>query len=115
MRTAKNIVATAAWGWSAQVTAEFINVSTSVRRKYPWPRMKVRRALRSWLKFPILPITGELVLEALRLGERFQISHYDAQIVAAAKALGCATLYSEDLSDRQQYDGVTVVNPFRAR
>jgi predicted nucleic acid-binding protein len=42
------------------------------------------------------------------------ISYWDAAIVAAAKKLGCHTLYSEDLNDGQDYDGVTVVNPFNA-
>jgi predicted nucleic acid-binding protein len=37
----------------------------------------------------------------------------DAAIVAAAKRLGANTLFSEDLSDGQQYDGVKVVDPFR--
>lgn len=31
---------------------------------------------------------------------------------AAAKQMGCQTLYSEDLNHGQVYDGVTVVNPF---
>jgi len=35
-----------------------------------------------------------------------------AVIIAAAYELGCATLYSEDFSHGQDYDGVRVVNPF---
>ena len=38
----------------------------------------------------------------------------DAAIIAAARELGCQTVYSEDLNDGQTYDGVTVVNPFKA-
>ena len=59
------------------------------------------------------PVDGALVLEASRIGERYQISHFDAQIVAAAKRMECPTIFSEDLSDGQIYDGVKVVNPFR--
>jgi len=40
------------------------------------------------------------------------IRYYDAAIVAAARELGAGTLYSEDLSHGQEYDGVKVVNPF---
>ena len=44
--------------------------------------------------------------------ERFQISYWDAAILAAAKASGCEQLLSEDLNHGQDYDGVTVTNPF---
>ena len=33
-------------------------------------------------------------------------------ILAAAKQMGCRTVFSEDLNAGQDYDGVTVVNPF---
>jgi predicted nucleic acid-binding protein len=51
--------------------------------------------------------------EALRLCGRFQISYYDAAILAAAKQLGCKVVYFEDLNDGQDYDGVRLENPFR--
>jgi len=53
-------------------------------------------------------------MEAVELRQRFQISYWDAAIIAAAKQMGCPTLYSEDLNAGQEYDGVTVVNPFGA-
>ena len=34
-------------------------------------------------------------------------------VIAAARAMGCSTLYSEDLSHGRQIDGVRIVNPFR--
>jgi hypothetical protein len=44
----------------------------------------------------------------------FQLSYWDAAILAAAKQMGCRTVYSEDLNAGQNYDGVTVINPFAA-
>lgn len=44
---------------------------------------------------------------------RLQVSHWDSTIIAAAQELGCKTLYSEDLNDGQDDDGVRVLNPFR--
>jgi len=38
---------------------------------------------------------------------------YHAARVAAAQELGATTLYSEDFSDGQDYDGVRVINPFK--
>jgi predicted nucleic acid-binding protein len=40
------------------------------------------------------------------------ISYWDAAIIAAARQMGCQTLYTEDLNPGQIYDGVTVINPF---
>ena len=58
-------------------------------------------------------ITVELLLLAAGTKQRFQISYWDAAVIEAARALGCKTVLSEDLSDRQDYGGITVVNPFR--
>ena len=68
--------------------------------------------VKTWLHFPTASLTPSTVLNALDLRERFQISYWDAAIVAAAHELGCNSIYSEDLSDGQDYGGVTVVNPF---
>ncbi|MEZ5277060.1 MAG: PIN domain-containing protein [Opitutaceae bacterium] len=62
---------------------------------------------------PVQPITRELILSAIILRRRFRLSHWDSTIVAAARELGCHTLYSEDLNPGQDYDGVRVVNPFQ--
>ena len=36
----------------------------------------------------------------------------DTNIIAAAKAENCNIVYSEDLNDGQEVDGVKIVNPF---
>ncbi len=68
--------------------------------------------LQSLARIPVCPLTRELVMEAVDLRYRCQISYWDAAIIAAAKQMGCQTLFSEDLNPGQVYDGVTVVNPF---
>jgi predicted nucleic acid-binding protein len=49
---------------------------------------------------------------AIEKSERFEISYWDAAILAAAEALGAETVYSEDLNAGQRYGRVRVVNPF---
>jgi predicted nucleic acid-binding protein len=44
-------------------------------------------------RFQYGPISRDLVLEAIDLKQRFHISYWDAAIVAAAKQLGCATIF----------------------
>lgn len=49
----------------------------------------------------------------LDIAERYELSFYDALIVAAATLAGCRTLYSEDLQSGQRFDGGVIVrNPF---
>lgn len=54
----------------------------------------------------------EDVLDAIRLQIRYQVSFWDAMIIASAIQLGCLTLWSEDLNPGQTYDGVSVSSPF---
>jgi predicted nucleic acid-binding protein len=57
-------------------------------------------------------LDSNILLESLSARQRWQISYWDAQIITAARFLGCATVFSEDLNDGQSYDGVRVTNPF---
>lgn len=111
-RIARGLVQSADWAWSAQVAAEFIRASTSPRQPKPLTRAEARRWVETWMAFPMAAVDGTLVLDAMQIAERFQTSHFDAQIVAAAKRMGCTTLSSEDLNHGQDYGGVRVVNPF---
>src|SRR5437868_3297387 len=98
---------------SAQVLAEFYSVATS-KTKLNMTHEDAVLLLQSLARIPVCPITRELVMEAVELRQRYQISYWDAAIIAAAKQMGCQTVYSEDLNAGQNYDGVIVVNPFAA-
>jgi predicted nucleic acid-binding protein len=100
------------WGWSVQVAGEFYYIATSPKRQFRLPHSSAMEYVKTWLHFPTASLNPSTVLNALDLRERFQISYWDAAIVAAAHELGCSSIYSEDLSDGQDYGGVTVVNPF---
>jgi predicted nucleic acid-binding protein len=52
----------------------------------------------------------EDVNQAIAIHRRYAISFWDAMIVRSAAQLGCATLWSEDLSSGQVYEGVRVHN-----
>jgi len=53
-----------------------------------------------------------MVISAMSMRQRFNISYWDAAILEAARALGCQIVLSEDLGDGQDYAGVRVENPF---
>lgn len=100
------------WGWSVQVAGEFYYIATSAKRQFRLPHSSAMEYVETWLKFPTASLHPSTVLSALQLRERYQVSYWDAAIIAAAHELGCGTLYSEDLSDGQDFGGVKVVNPF---
>jgi predicted nucleic acid-binding protein len=110
---ARELIQSIDWAWSAQVAAEFARASTAARQSHPLTRTEARRWIELWMAFPMIAVDGALVLAAIEIAERFQVSHFDAQILAAAQRLGCARVYSEDLNHGQDYGGVLVSNPFR--
>jgi len=60
----------------------------------------------------VLPVTMASHEKAVGLAKRFQISLYDANIVATAILCGADTLFSEDMQNGMSMESVTVVNPF---
>ena len=99
---------------SFQVVQECLN--TALRKALvPLGGHEMRRYLDSVLA-PLLRVQPSLRLyhASLDIQSRYRFAYYDALIVAAALDAGCATLYSEDLQDRQRIDGLTVVDPFRS-
>jgi predicted nucleic acid-binding protein len=109
---ARGLLTSENWAWSAQVAAEFVNACTSKRRPNPITLAEAEQWIDTWLAFPLAVSDSALVKDAISLAQRWRISYYDAQVVAAAKRMNCATMYSEDLNDGQIYDGVRVRNPF---
>ncbi|KAB2640333.1 MAG: PIN domain-containing protein [Verrucomicrobia bacterium] len=97
---------------SVQVLQEFYVQATHARRPDALPHAMAASLIQKWLRFRIQENTVALLQAALLLKDRYRISYWDAAIVAAAKASRCREVFSEDLNHGQDYDGVTVVNPF---
>lgn len=112
---ARQILQSEEWGWSTQVAAEFFVNATSAKRPYRLSAADAAALVDAWLAYPTVEITPEVVRAAIDLHRRFQVSYWDAAILAAAKQLGCTIVYSEDLNAGQSYDGVTVLNPFASQ
>ena len=111
--TAATLLREQDFGTSYQVLMETWVVATR-RMAKPVPEQKAAAFLDGLLAFPCVPGAADLYRQAFRLSRRYEIHPYDAAIVAAAQELGAGTLYSEDLSHGQEYDGVKVLNPFLA-
>lgn len=109
---AEELILNSRFGLSAQVLQEFI--ANALRKKtLGITEAGIEATLELASHVPVLDVTLELILKAIPLRRRYQISHWDSTIVAAAQTLGCTTLYSEDLQHSQTFGPVTVINPFR--
>jgi len=95
----------------AQVLSEFATVC--LRKLEPRPELEtVRREIeRFMLAFPVLPLTGPVVLEALRGVREHLLSYYDAQIWAVARLGQVGVVLSEDFNPGAVLDGVSFTNP----
>ena len=111
--TARTLLVQPDIGFSAQVLQEFYVAATG-KKRLSMTHDEAVAVLTALAAYPVVPITRDLVLADIDLKQRFLISYWDAAILAAAKALGCQTVYSEDLNHGQDYDGVRVENPFLA-
>ncbi len=95
----------------SQVLGEFY-VNATRKLSPPLSHDSAVRMLRKLAAFPILPIGPNEVFRALDLSARYTLSYWDSLILAAAQTLKCRAIFSEDLSDGQDYGGVQVINPF---
>lgn len=96
---------------STQVLQEFY---VAVTGKIPQPLRPSRAReivsdLGTW-RVALLEVPD--LLRASQIGERYRISFWDALILTAAQKEEAETLWSEDFSHGQNYDGVTAQNPF---
>ncbi len=111
---AKAILSTEDVGFSAQVMQEFV-AAVANKRRLGITDDEAMAVLRAIMGYPVLPMSGELVIRAVGIRNRYQLSYWDASIVAAAQEMGCEIIYSEDFNEGQEFEGVRVVNPFTAK
>ena len=93
---------------SVQVLQEFFVNFTRKGQKYSEARLLVE----DFCCWPVVENSLSLLGSGLGIRERWQLSLWDALIVAAAEASGAEKLLTEDLNHGQYYGKVMVVNPF---
>lgn len=97
---------------SVQVLQEFYYQATRPTRPDRLTHQDALEFLDKLNAIPVQALDQTLFTSAVDICQRFQISYWDAAILAAARAMGCDAVYSEDLSDRQDYADLRVINPF---
>ena len=97
---------------SVQVLQEFYVQATRATRPDALPHDIAAGLVRTWLRFRLQETTLPVMLGALEIKAAHLLSYWDAAIVAAARALGCREIYSEDMSHGRDIEGTVIVNPF---
>ena len=96
---------------SIQVLQEFY-VNAVHKIAAPLAPADARLRLRALGRWPThSPMLADVVAATV-ISEDHQLSFWDAMILRSAAELGCDTLWSEDLNDRQVITGVRITNPF---
>ena len=80
----------------------------------PIDRRKARTIVEDLCAWEVVVNDEHAILGAIDLKMKYQLSFWDSLILEATRRSGATTLYSEDLSDWQQVEGMTIVNPFEA-
>ena len=97
---------------SVQVLQEFY-VNVTQKLKKPLSAAKAKEIVEEYLTWTVVDNTGRMLVDAIDLQKKAQLSFWDSLIVQAAFQSGCDLLYSEDMNAGQRFASVTVVNPFK--
>ena len=98
---------------SIQVLQEFYVQATRTSRADAFSHELAAGLIEAWSRFRIQDMTLPILHTALRIRKAHGFSFWDSAIVAAALALGCDRVYTEDLTHGQMVDGLAIVDPFR--
>ena len=99
----------------AVISVQVLNEVTSVclrKLKMPWHEVDAL-LLAVKAACEVLPLTVGSHEKAVELAKRFQLSFYDANIVACALLSGTPVLLSEDMHSGLLIDGLLIQNPFK--
>lgn len=99
----------------AVISVQVLNEVTAVclrKLKMPWQEIDAL-LLAVKAACEVLPLTVESHEKAVELAKRFQLSFYDAHIVACAVLSGAPVLLTEDMHAGLLVDGLALQNPFK--
>ncbi|MEX1173556.1 MAG: PIN domain-containing protein [Chloroflexota bacterium] len=111
-RRANELLAAGDIGLSVQVLQEFYVQATRASRADAITHEQATGLVAAWRRFPVQDLTVDIVVAAFETRRRFGISYWDAAVIEASRALGCAVVLSEDLDAGTDFDGVRVHDPF---
>ena len=98
---------------SVQVLQEFYAQATRATRPDRLSHQIASAFVSKWTRFRVQDLTLTILNAALEIRATHRFSYWDCAIIAAARALGCRELYTEDMTHGREVEGVLIINPFR--
>jgi predicted nucleic acid-binding protein len=95
---------------SLQVLQEYF---VTVTRKLHLDVRIARRKVELLAEFDVAALEVTDILAAIDLHRLHGFSFWDALVLQAARQTGCGVLFSEDMQEAREVDGIRIVNPFR--
>jgi predicted nucleic acid-binding protein len=95
---------------SLQVLQEYF---VTVTRKLHVDASIARRKVELLAEFDVSAPEVTDILAAIDLHRLHGLSFWDALVLRAARQAGCSVIFSEDMQDEREIDGLQIVNPFR--
>jgi len=96
---------------STQVLSEFY-VTVTQKIKVTLPPEIAKKEIEFFGAIEIIEIDLRLILHAINISNKYQLSYWDSLIIAAALRSRAPVLYSEDLNHNQIVETVKIINPF---
>lgn len=93
-----------------QTFGEFFHVATRKYRRPPAEAAAAIGAFRAIVETTAADLSD--LEEAMRVAPAYRLQFWDALIWAAARRAGSRILFTEDMNDGQDVEGVRIVNPF---
>ncbi|MGH3088186.1 MAG: PIN domain-containing protein [Rubrobacteraceae bacterium] len=97
----------------AQTLSEFSHVCLRKLQPPLSPETVEREVERLILTFPVIPLTAQVALEALRGVRVHRMPYYDAQIWAFARLGQVPVVLSEDFNPGATIEGISFLDPLR--
>lgn len=93
-----------------QVLGEFVNVCR--KKKITTPALAAIKEIDFARIFETPQTQSDDIASAAVLADRRELQFFDALIITVASRAGATVLLSEYMQDRQQFEGLRVLNPF---
>jgi len=98
------------------VSTQIINeMCVNLIKKAKFSEDKIEALIKSlYVKYPVLELTQEILLQASQIRNDFQFSFWDSLVAASALDCEAEYLISEDMqNDFNLWDKIKIINPFK--
>jgi len=95
---------------SLQVLQEYF---VTVTRKLQVDARTARRKVELLAEFDVATPDVADIVAAIDLTRLHSFSFWDALVLRSAQQAGCGVLFTEDMQNAREMDGLRIVNPFR--